>query len=677
MQTAARRTVMFNLPWDDAPIDLRHLFADEKPAGRHGFLGCRDNKMVFEDGTEARFRGTNFNSVANFPSHSYSEKVARRLAKFGVNLVRFHQLDGDWSTPNIFQFTKGARLDHTRQLDPESMDRLDYLIHCLKEEGIYVYLDMLTYRRFRSGDGVAEPEKLRPAARPYSNFDPRLIELQKEFCTQIWTHVNPYTGLAYKDDPAIALSEIANENEMFGELGGMIEPYRTQLEKRYLAWRRERKLPAPALPVDFKVFDAELLAFVVETMKAYYTEMHQHLQGLGVRIPVTGTNWQVGGAALLETQRQFPFMDSHTYFYNWGWKPYEKRVMTDSMLGRLDPWYASLTMMRVLDRPFFVSEWDHPWPNEWRAESVLNLAAVSALQGWTGTVIHTYRYDNREISDMIAIPVTSDALAGIPYRGGVFDTFNDPAKFGLFYHAAIILRRGDVKEAAKTLEVALPGLRMADHTGKADTPELIGGWNCTALHGAAETSKIGMRLPGAPEIAERQLKIDERVVPETATELRSDTGELYRNIKERYATIDTPRTKAAYGFLGRAGTITLKGLKIRSLSDFAVIVLSSLTDEPLASSDNILLTAVGRADNSGATYNSNHTLQYSRGHAPILAEVIEAEIELDTTLTGLKISGINSEGMICGPVEEKIADGKLRFTLGGDFPTVYYLIQKV
>ena len=100
--------------------------------------------------------------------------------------------------------------------------------------------------------------------------------------------------------------------------------------------------------------------------------------------------------------------------------------MTDSMLGRLDPWYPSLTMMRVLDRPFFVSEWDHPWPNEWRAESVLNLAAVSALQGWTGTVIHTYRYDNREISDMIAIPVTSDALAGIPYRGGVFDTFNDP-----------------------------------------------------------------------------------------------------------------------------------------------------------------------------------------------------------------------------------------------------------
>ena len=60
-----------------------------KPAGRHGFMTCRDGRLVFEDGAEARFWGANFNSAANFPPHHYSEKVARRLAKFGVNLVRF------------------------------------------------------------------------------------------------------------------------------------------------------------------------------------------------------------------------------------------------------------------------------------------------------------------------------------------------------------------------------------------------------------------------------------------------------------------------------------------------------------------------------------------------------------------------------------------------------------
>jgi hypothetical protein len=677
MQTAACRTVMFNLPWDDAPIDLRHLFADENPAGKHGFLTCRKARMVFEDGTEARFWGTNFNSAANFPSHSYSEKVARRLAKFGVNLVRFHQLDGDWSTPNIFQFTKGRRLDNTRALDPESMDRLDYLIFCLKQEGIYVYFDMLTYRLFRSGDGVAAAEQLRNSGRPYSNFDPRMIELQKEFCTQVWTHVNPYTKLAYKDDPVIALTEITNENEMFGTIATLIEPYRSQLETRYLDWLKARGLPPVARPIAFEQFDAHVTAFVVELQKTYFRDMQRHMIDLGVKIPITGTNWAVGGAATLESQRELPFMDSHTYFYNWGWKPYEKRVHPDSMLGSLDSWYRGLAFMRVLDRPFFVSEWDEPWPNEWRAECVLNLAAVSALQGWSGTAIHTYRYDCRETSDMIALPITSDALAGIPYRGGVFDTFNDPAKFGLFYHAAIILRRGDVKESTQAMEAVLPGLRLADNPATAGQPGLIGTGQCLPLCGTCEVGKIGVRLPGAPALAPRQLGLSERVVPEDATELRSDTGELYRNIKQRFATIDTPRTKAAYGFLGAVGPLQLTGLRLRCRTDFAVIALSSLTDAPLDRSDNILLTAVGRADNTGATYNSNRTLQYSKGHGPILAEVIEVEIELDTTVTGLKISGINSEGMICGPVAEKLENGKLTFSLGGDFPTLYYLIQKL
>jgi hypothetical protein len=100
-----KKTIPYTLPWDDMPVDLSFVYKNEKPAGKHGFLKVVNDKFIFEDGTEARFWGTNFNSAQNFPSHEHSEKVAKRLAKTGVNLVRFHQLDGDWSTPNIFQFT--------------------------------------------------------------------------------------------------------------------------------------------------------------------------------------------------------------------------------------------------------------------------------------------------------------------------------------------------------------------------------------------------------------------------------------------------------------------------------------------------------------------------------------------------------------------------------------------
>ena len=149
-----RKTIPYTLPWDDMPIDLSFIYEKEKPAGKHGFLKVDGDRFVFEDGTEAKFWGTNFNSAQNFPSHEHSVKVAKRLAKIGINIVRFHQLDAEWSTPNIFQYAKGENKENTMDFDPVSLDKLDFLINCLKQEGIYVYMDLLTYRRFKSGDGV-------------------------------------------------------------------------------------------------------------------------------------------------------------------------------------------------------------------------------------------------------------------------------------------------------------------------------------------------------------------------------------------------------------------------------------------------------------------------------------------------------------------------------------------
>ena len=62
---------------------------------------------------------------------------------------------------------------------------------------------------------VKDVHLLHDGTRLYAMYDPTMIELQKEFCTNFWNHVNPYTGLAYKDDPFFAFCDITNENEMF------------------------------------------------------------------------------------------------------------------------------------------------------------------------------------------------------------------------------------------------------------------------------------------------------------------------------------------------------------------------------------------------------------------------------------------------------------------------------
>ncbi len=675
MHTETRRTIAYTLPWDDAPVDLSFVFEGDKPAGRHGFIGVDGARLVFDDKTEGRFWGTNFNGAACFPSHSYSEKVARRLAKFGMNLVRFHQMDADFSTPNLFQFTRGRRIPDSQRLDPTSMDRLDYLIHCLKREGVYIYMDMLTYRKFRDGDGVAEASALGPSAKPYSTFDRRLIELQKMFNEQLWSHVNPYTKLAYKDEPAIILSEITNECDVFTSLTQgvsaeeWLEPYRGDLRRRFKDWGKEKGFTLEENPTMSLKDNPIFLDFLIDITKAYYTEIIGHLRDLGVRIPITGTNWSFPGAPVLEAQMVTNFTDSHAYWYRFGtWTTQEKKFVNSSMLGEREAWLRSLSFFRVLDRPFFVSEWDHPWPNEYRAEGAIQIAAATAYQGWSGAAIHTYRYDCREGIDQLGAPITADCIGGVPYRGGVFDTFNDPAKSGLFYHAALMVRRGDVREPDTAIELRLPTLKNDEGLVRRD--------NTKALEGATEYRKIGIRLPGAASHAAAEVDITACLLPDDATEIRSDTGELYRNLTKRYAIVDSPRTRIAYGFLADAGAIALKGLTIRAKTDFAVIAISSLTDDDIAHSDNLLLTAVGRADNTDAKYNVNHTIQFDVGHGPVEIEVIEAEIELTTEYADLKMLAINPAGAPIGETPVTWNNGKASFKIGGEFPSMYYLIQR-
>ena len=134
MNTFKAKKIPYPLLWDKMPVDISYIFENEKPAGKHGFLKSKGDKLVFEDGTVAKFWGTNFNSGANFPEHAHSEKVAKRLAEAGLNMVRLHQLDAEWSTPNLFQFRKGKNCENTLSFDKESMDRLDYMIYCLKND---------------------------------------------------------------------------------------------------------------------------------------------------------------------------------------------------------------------------------------------------------------------------------------------------------------------------------------------------------------------------------------------------------------------------------------------------------------------------------------------------------------------------------------------------------------
>ena len=128
------------LDWNTSPVDLSFLNAAEKPAGKRGFLKVERDQLVFEDGTVARFWGTNLTSYALFGTSRESVKrQARRLSELGFNLVRIHHHDSPWANPNIFGDPKSP---DTQNLSSAMLGKLDWWIKCLKDEGIYVWLDL-------------------------------------------------------------------------------------------------------------------------------------------------------------------------------------------------------------------------------------------------------------------------------------------------------------------------------------------------------------------------------------------------------------------------------------------------------------------------------------------------------------------------------------------------------
>ena len=72
----------------DAVLDLRKL--NERIAGQDGFIQREGDNLVLGNGEIVRFWGVNLHGDNAGGNRSSVDYLARRLAKIGVNTVRYH-----------------------------------------------------------------------------------------------------------------------------------------------------------------------------------------------------------------------------------------------------------------------------------------------------------------------------------------------------------------------------------------------------------------------------------------------------------------------------------------------------------------------------------------------------------------------------------------------------------
>ncbi len=259
-------TFPFVMPWDDnskTVVDVSAL--NPVPAGGNGFIRVRNGRFMDERGRRVRFLGVNCGAGAAFPDKKTAEKVAARMHKFGINIVRFHHMDADWSNPNIWD----PRDKDTQHLNPDALDRLDYFVAQLKKNGIYTNLNLHVSRVWKKADGIPQSEEIpNYGSKPANYFEPRMIEDQKKYAHDLLTHLNPYTKLRYCDDPALAVVELTNENTLVGDswFGGVAKlpsHYQEVLKTQWNGWLKTKYSSTEALTSAWKSADkpygAELL----------------------------------------------------------------------------------------------------------------------------------------------------------------------------------------------------------------------------------------------------------------------------------------------------------------------------------------------------------------------------------------------------------------------------------
>ena len=450
----------------------------DAPAGKNGFVRVRDGHFVFNNGARARFFGVNLAKDSVFIDKHLVDRLVTLFARAGINLVRIHQIDDAQGILDP---------DPKRFFRPERLDLVDYWIFQLKEHGIYVAMDLNDYRTFRANEGVTDGEKLGRGAKPYAVFDPHLVQLQQEYARALLVkHINPYTGLSYANDPAIALLELYDENGLFirrNDWRSLREPYLTALQQQWNEWLFKRygstetlkaawtdakgnyalmpgenleqksvQLPRMELgPEVQNTFKDALLApvrqsdgalFAYDKQADYLTAMTTFLHKIGVKIPIDAVGAQEIIPDLMASAANTDYIGINFYWdhpifdvgKDWTLPAYFS--LQNPIADNTDYSFpATVSLSRMHGKPLVVRELGYCFPNLYRGTGMIEAAAYGAFLDVDALMLFTY-----------------DAYANARSIG-FFDIHLDPLRWGLVADASRIFLSGEVQPAKYTVGI--------------------------------------------------------------------------------------------------------------------------------------------------------------------------------------------------------------------------------
>jgi len=411
----------------------------------------------------------------------------------------------------------------------------------------------------------------------------------------------------------------------------------------------------------------DFVRFLFDTEARYWTGMAAYVKNeLKAKAPISGTQLGYSPAYI---QSKLDYVDIHGYWRHpsGGWisltakEPWS--IGNDSMVNSLGN-VLHIGGQRVLNRPYTVSEYNHPYPNQFGAEGQAMLAVYGRFQGWGGIFQYSYNHyvDDFEpqampwcFFDLIA---RTDVLAHFPACSAIF-------------------LRGDVREGIETVAAPISEAACRDQLAAMRSSgysvSLQGhDSRLVTVHRAGVVFGDGQPDPAVTFPANQNVFV-------------SDTGEIVWNREKAaasYLAVNTPNTKLFTGFpQGRTitlGDVTLSVGKTRL--DWATVSLVSRNASGFGGKGapaSILLSATGDAGNAGRVMKQvdakNITLT-DRGHAPMMVEGIPAALTLPSDPAKTKCYALDPHGDRKTELPVERSAGGSMIAIGPQYQTVWYEI---
>ncbi|ODS22829.1 hypothetical protein AB835_11995 [Candidatus Endobugula sertula] len=640
-------------------------------------LTLQGNKIL-SGNTTYKVWGTNVEYTHNAPNKQDAIKRAHFFAKYGINSVRLHKLTNPgW---------EGLGNNHSAsEYNDNKLRRFDYWTYQLRKQGITYGFSPIWDLKVLPGDKekLAAYEEILQAA-PHKPVTTGLVWFAEDVqnlhiatLINLLQHKNPYTGLSYATDPALAYVELQNEeNSFFYSFMNKVRRHPTYhqmlagqfsdwLEKKYGSethlieqwgqgalntFSQEGGLPNEQLSqrnitpvISPWLYDnhatqgrrakrlQDSAEFLFEKQQQYYQRATQAIRATGFTGPIVAGNWQAGskGAHFLNllADANSGIVDRHNYQGGATGQPGHLMdtgfgFSNDTMLGDPGSGLLSMGMQQIAERPFMMSEWLAVLPSEWAAADTAIVATYGfGLQGWD--ISYHFASNGNGFSDTLG-------------HGDGKGKFNNltPLGVGLYPVLSRMVLRGDVKEAdpiaIRRLSKDQAIRNDYDFQNTVSQQHDIKSLSGTPHHNALAAGKILIEFTqqkGRSTITPWKQKYQTDHNNHLST-IRSSTGELSwtanKKTQRGYIKINTPGTQGIIGFSDNKLS-SFNDMSIQVDSPYAVILATAKHHKKKLSNDNeAIIVAMARAHNTNMNLKS--TIIAHLGTAPVILEPVKATL---------------------------------------------------